>query len=228
MTEARSIEKTEGRATSPGEGVAHVRSAVERWRTWTGLVPLPVFLVLHLARELSRAFATDVTDLVRPAPSPFAQVTSVVLVWIPLLLHVALSLRTPSPRLVEDVPPLTRLLSRVSAWLSLAFLAYHGRVYTLAVWLEEAAAEDAGFRLLAELSSATAGVPIAAGVYLLGLFVTAAHAGLGVHRGLLAEGLLETPRKRRLSARACAASGAVSFAVGAAAVIRVASGTLLR
>jgi hypothetical protein len=228
MTEARSIEKTEGRAASSSEGVAHVRSAVERWRTWTGLVPLPVFLVLHLAHELSRAFATDVTELLRPAPSTFAQVTSVLLVWVPLGLHVALSIRAPSPPRAVDVPKPARLLSRVSGWLSLPFLVYHGRGYALAVWQEEAAAEDAGFRLLAELSSATAGVPLAAGLYLLGLLVTTSHAGLGVHRGLLTLGLLETQRKRRLSARACAASAALSFVLGATAVIRVASGTLLR
>jgi len=71
-------------------------------------------------------------------------------------------------------------------------------------------------------------VPLSGGLYLLGLLATASHAGLGVHRGLLVEGRLRTAEKRRLSARACALGSAVLFCAGAAAVIRVASGVLLR
>ncbi|RYZ08237.1 MAG: hypothetical protein EOO73_09250 [Myxococcales bacterium] len=214
--------------------MAHVRPAVERWVTWSGLIPLPAFLALHLAHELSWAFATEVSEVVRPAPTAFIRLTSFFLVWLPLAVHVALGCgrwvmgHAASAAPTGDVPAASRLVSRVTSLLSLAFLAYHGRTYSLTVWRGEAAAEDAGFRLLEELSSATSGVPLSGGLYLLGLLVTAAHAGLGVHRGLLLEGLLPTPGKRRLSARACALGSAISFCLGAAAVIRVASGVLLR
>lgn len=189
--------------------------------------------MLHLTSELSWAFATDVSDVVRPPPTSFAQLSAWVLVWLPLGLHVALGCgrwfvggvaRAPT----QDVPALALRVSRAASLLSLAFLAYHAREYSVLVWLGEAAAEDAGFRLLGELSSTTSGVPLSGGLYLLGLVVTVAHASLGVHRGLLLEGLLSTPRKRLLSARACALGGVLSFVAGAAAVIRVASGVLLR
>jgi hypothetical protein len=121
-----------------------------------------------------------------------------------------------------------RLLSRLTALLSLIFLAYHARTYALAVWLGSADARDAGFRLLSELSSTRFGAPVAAGAYLFGLLATIAHAALGVHRGLLAEGFLSQPARRRASARACAACGVACFCAGAAAVIRVASGLILR
>ncbi len=195
-------------------------------------MPLPAFLALHLLHELSAAFATDVSDVARATPSAFTQLTSVLLVWLPLALHVALGgarwLGRASPPAPRDVPPAPRLVSRVTSVLALAFLVFHAQGYALPVWLGEAAAEDAGFRLLAELSSTTWGVPVSGAVYLLGLLATVTHAGLGVHRGLLLEGRLGSPEKRRLSARACAACCVLVFWLGAAAVIRVATGVLLR
>lgn len=213
--------------------MAHVRPAVERWLTWSGLIPLPAFLALHLSSELSWALATDVSDVVRPTPTTFTQLSSLLLVWLPLGLHVILAVgRGLVGRAAEgaapDVPPSARLVSRVASGLSLAFLCYHARSCSLPVWLGEAAAEDAGFRLVAELSSVTGGVPVSGALYLVGLLATVAHACLGVHRGLLREGRLSTARKRRFSARSCAVLGALAFSLGAAAVIRVATGVLLR
>lgn len=224
---------TEDGAASKAEQLAHTRPAVERWLAWSGLVPLPAFLLLHLLREVSLAFANDVGDVVRPAPSVLARLTAWLLVWLPLAIHAALGVYLrlrgrPSPSPVSDVPRLARLVSRFAAVLALLFVAYHGRVYALAVWLGESDARDAGFRLLTELSSSRFGVPLASGAYVVGLLATAAHAGLGTHRTLLLEGLLDAPGKRQASARACAAFGVLLFALGAAAVIRVASGVLLR
>jgi hypothetical protein len=126
------------------------------------------------------------------------------------------------------VPTQSRQVSRVTSVVSLLFIAYHARSYGLLVWLGEADARDAGFRLLAELSSTTSGVPVFGGLYVLGLLATVTHAGLAVHRALVAEGLLASAARRRVSARACATFAALLFCVGAAAVIRVASGVLLR
>jgi succinate dehydrogenase cytochrome b subunit len=223
----------ESRTASSAEQLAHARPVVERCLAWSGLVPLPVFLLLHLAHELRLAFANDVSDVLRSAPGPFEKLTSLCLVWLPLALHLGiaavLQLSRRAPRaLLNDVPPVSRLLSRISSVLALAFLAYHANAFPISVWLGRAAAEDAGFRLLGDLSSTTSGVPLVAGLYLLGLVATVTHAALGVHRGLLAEGLLITAGKRRTSARACAGVGALLFCTGAAAVIRVASGVLLR
>jgi cytochrome c biogenesis protein CcdA len=81
--------------------------------------------------------------------------------------------------------------------------------------------------LVARLSATSWGVPLRGGAYLLGLAATVAHAGLAVHRALLREGFLRDARWRRRSAQLCAASAALLFTLGAAAVIRVASGTLL-
>jgi len=224
---------TETSAGSTAEQLAHARPAVERWLTWSGLIPLPVFLVLHLARELSLAFATDVAAVLRPPPSLVATVTGWLLVWAPLAAHVGLAAwLTLSARQrwspAGDVAATPRLLSRLTAVLSLIFLAYHARAYALPVWLGTADARDAGFRLLSELSSTRFGAPLAAAAYLFGLLATITHAALGVHRGLLAEGFLSQPARRRASARACAAGGVACFCVGAAAVIRVASGLILR
>lgn len=233
MTEARSIEGVRAESPTEAEDVAHVRPAVERWLTWSGLIPLPAFLVLHLLRELSLSFATDVTDVERAAPSWFGRLSMLLLVWLPLGVHVAAAIlrrvrRAPSPPARVDVPALPKQVSAVCSWLSLSFLLHHGFSFALPSWRTDIAAEDAGFRLLAELSGTTWGVPLSGAVYLLGLAVTVAHAGLGVHRGLLLEGLLRSSDQRRRSARACSVVAAACFGVGAAAVIRVASGVLLR
>ena len=226
------MEGSEQPAASGAEQLAHARPAVERWLAWSGLVPLPAFLMLHLTRELSLAFATDVTEVLRPTPSLFVIFTSVLLVWLPLGVHVTLgSVRLLSravPLLPGDVPAMARWVSRASAAVALAFLILHARSFSLAVWLGEAAPEDSGFRLVAELSSSHWGLPLLGAAYLLGLLATVAHASLGVHRGLLRVGLLSNASKRRASARWCAAFGSLAFCLGAAAVIRVASGVLLR
>jgi succinate dehydrogenase/fumarate reductase cytochrome b subunit len=229
------MQVTEEGAASKNTQLAHERPPVERWLSWSGLVPLPAFLFLHLARELQLAFHDDVSDVLRPAPSALGQLTACLLVWLPLLVHGALgtffllsSRRLSPPPDGGDVAAMPRLVSRISGALSLLFVVYHARSYPVAVWLDEADARDAGFRLLAELSSTRFGVPLLGGAYLLGLLATVTHAGLAVHRALVAEGLLATAARRQTSARACAAIGALLFGVGAAAVIRVATGVLLR
>jgi succinate dehydrogenase/fumarate reductase cytochrome b subunit len=214
--------------------VAHSRPAVERWFSLSGLVPLPVFLTLHLSRELALAFASDVSDLIRPAPGIGSILTGALLVWAPLLLHAALGVRLlvsgrglSRPEAGDDVPELALRVSRWTSVLALVFIAYHAREYPMAVWLAEADARDAGLRLVGRLSSTSLGVPLRAGAYLLGLAASVAHAGLAVHRALLREGWLSSVARRRASARLCAATSVLLFGLGAAAVIRVASGVLL-
>jgi len=224
---------TEDGAASNTPQLAHERPAVERWLSWSGLVPLPAFLLLHLCRELQLAFASDVSDVLRTAPGALTRVSSWLLVWLPLSVHGALGvyLVVSGRRLAAlpaDVPRLARLVSRWTSVVALLFVVYHARSYALPVWLAEADPRDAGFRLLAELSSTWFGVPVLGGVYLLGLLATVTHAALALHRALLTEGLLATAARRQASARTCAAFGVVLFAFGAAAVIRVASGLLLR
>lgn len=231
MTEARTISvKTTASST---EQLAQGRPAVERWLGWSGLLPLPAFLLVHLLSELRHAFANDVRDVARAAPGWLEAVACVAVVWLPLAVHVMLGVwllasgrrRAPSS---DDLPRLPRLLSRVCAALAGLFLLWHARRYALAIWLAEADARDAGFRLLAELSSTRFGLPLAAAGYLAGLLATCTHAGIGLHRALWAAGYLSSEARRGRSASACAAFGVVSFCLGAAAVIRVASGVLLR
>lgn len=227
------MQVTEDGAASKTTQLAHERPAVERWLSWSGLVPLPAFLLLHLSRELWLAFASDVSDVLRPAPSLLSQVSSWLLVWLPLCVHGVLGLYLALSRrrlsaLPADVPPLARVVSRVTSVIALLFVLYHAKSYALPLWLGEANPQDSGFRLLAELSSTRFGVPVLGGAYLLGLLATVTHAALAVHRALLAQGLLESASRRLASARACAAFGVVLFGLGAAAVIRVASGLLLR
>lgn len=228
------MQVTESSAAAKTEGVAHTRPSVERWLCWSGLLPLPAFLLLHLGRELSLATAKDVADVVRGTPSAFSVATSALLVWLPLTVHAALGVwsltsRHPAPAPVEhEVGPPARLVSRLCSAVALLFVLYHARHYPLATLLGEADARDAGFRLIGELSGTRWGVPLRGAAYLLGLGATVSHAGLGVHRALLRLGILDGEGRRKASARLCTVVAVLLFCVGVAAVIRVASGVLLR
>ena len=228
------MQVTEPSAAAKTEGVAHTRPSVERWLCWSGLLPLPAFLLLHLGRELSLATAMDVADVVRGTPSTFSVVTSALLVWLPLAVHATLgvwSLTSRGPALVvlePEVRPPARLVSRLCSAVALLFVLYHARYYPLSTMLGEADARDAGLRLIGELASTSWGVPLRGAVYLLGLGATIAHGGLGVHRALLRLGILDGASRRQASARLCTVVAVLLFCVGVAAVIRVASGVLLR
>lgn len=225
------MQGTEQSASAQAETLPRARPAVERWLTWSGLIPLPVFLLLHLSTELYRSFAADVSDWERAAPGGFQVVTVALLVWAPLCVHVGLGswlllMGRAQPR-ETDVARMPRVFSRVCALLALVFLLQHTRELVGAVWLGESDARDLGFVLLASLSSTRWGLPLHATVYLLGLLATLAHAALGTHRGLLGEGLLPSAASRRRSANCCATLAVLLFGVGAFAVIRVASGSFL-
>jgi hypothetical protein len=225
------MQGTEQSASAQAEQLARARPAVERWLTWSGLVPLPVFLLLHLSTELYRSFASDVSGWVRAEPGGFQVVTLALLVWAPLCVHLGLGswllLSGGSRPRVDDVARMPRVFSRVCALLALAFVLQHTRELAGAVWLGESDSRDLGFLLLTSLSSTRWGLPLHACAYLLGLLATLAHAALGTHRGLLGEGLLPSAASRRRSANWCATLAVLLFGVGAFAVIRVASGTLL-
>lgn len=227
------MQVTEPSAAAKTEGVAHARPSVERWLCWSGLLPLPAFLVLHLGRELSLSTATDVAELVRSAPSIFSVVTSALLVWLPLTVHAALGVwcltsERATVALEREVLAPARLVSRLCSVVALLFVLFHARHYPLAALLGEADARDAGFRLVAELAGTRWGVPLRGAAYLLGLAATVAHAGLGVHRALLRLNILDGEGRRQASARLCTVVAMLLFCIGVAAVIRVASGALLR
>jgi len=228
------MQENERNRTKAGEHLAHARPLVERCLVLTGLVPLPAFLVLHLTRELWLGSPADVSELIRAPREPLSQLTSVLLVWLPLAIHAALGawlLVTRRRLRFGDRKTAARWTTALSRWtgaFALLFILQHAREYPLAVLLGEADARDAGLRSIASLSATQYGFPLRSGFYLLGLAATATHAALGVHSALSALGVVKTERGRALSRRACAATGAAVFALGAAAVIRVATGVLLR
>ncbi len=149
----------------------------------SGVVPLGVFLVEYLwscARVLrsDRAFATDGQSLLLP-------VIEIVVVLLPLAFHVLYS----SQKLSE-----TRV-RRVSGGVALAFVGFH-------LWdlrgknLVRGLAGDAFYdALTARLSSTTAGLPLWALVYLVGIAATVFH---------FASGVSEFPRIWNDHARNCA------------------------
>ena len=202
----------------------------QRLHTWAGIVPLAGFLIVHLLAQApalwgARAYARAVGW----APWSASAVFEVVLVYVPLLLHVALGLRRARAGSRGPVPTPTARASALAQWLSAAvlvgFVLLHVWQFRARVWLGVISPADYYPELCASLSSTIwGGVPLVAIGYLFGVAAAAAHAANGLYRAGL--GLVSAARHRRWG-RCCAALGALVFVLGALIVIDLATGSVL-
>ncbi|MDB4994979.1 MAG: sdhA [Myxococcaceae bacterium] len=189
--------------------------ALRKLHALSGVVPLGVFLVEYLwssARALKndRSFSAD-------GPSLFLPVLEIVVVLLPLAFHVLYSSQVLSE---------TRL-RRASGFVALAFVGFY-------LWelrgqkLVHGLANDAFYDTLAgRLSSTTAGLPLWAVVYLVGVAAVVFHFASGL-AGVLAAWGTPTAEPPPAGARASwvpLALGVVLFCMGANTVLSFATGS---
>ncbi len=200
---------------------------------WAGLLPLAGYLLIHLVRQASvlwgqRAYSTwGVAE-----PTPWRLGLSIVLVYLPLLVHASLGLARLSRPV--DAPgeggwprPLGRALQQLSAAVLLVFLLVHLWQLSVPSWTGALAPSDYYPELCASLSSTRwGGIPWVAIGYLLGVAAAAQHGAQGLHHGLLALGVIR-PGRERIWARCCVALGLSLFGLGALIVIDLATGSVL-
>lgn len=183
-------------APGPSTEEAARRSPAELALAVTGAVPLPVFLVLHLAHEAWLSGARDVGEVLRPGAGALALGSSLLLVWVPLGVHALLGAWFALRGHARATPPAPSLLLKLSGLGALPFLAWHTATFLPAELGGPAASADAGFRLLEQVTAMPAGIAWNAFFYLFGLLATTLHAALGMERVLLGSGALRSLRAR--------------------------------
>jgi succinate dehydrogenase / fumarate reductase cytochrome b subunit len=207
-------------------------SAAKKLFSLTGVVPIGVFVMLHVgwyARALSGREALEAA-LVEPSPLLF--VLEVLFVWLPLAYHgvygtvVALSKQSlgQEPYVRRSV----HFLQRLSGLVVFAFLVYHGWQLRAPLALGSMTLEDVFPTLVSSMSSTTGlGVPLVAIVYLVGSAATAFHLARGLLAVCSTWGLLRSERSATIAAWACGLLGVALFCVVATTVIYLASGSHL-
>jgi len=215
-------------SASPTSSTAAVPAFVgvpvaDRLFSLTGLVPLGVFLIVHLwtqSRVLfgPRTFGSATTN------APLA-VLDVVLVLLPLVFHAAygafLTVKRRPLAAPRPYPRAIAILMRVSGGVALLFILAH--LYTTRITLAGARGGDLESVLAPRLASTTLGAPLVAIGYMTGLAGVTFHFVVGVW-GFFAS---RTSNVRRIAAYACAAVGLVAFGFGANVVTYLATGTRL-
>lgn len=196
--------------------------------TWTGVVPTGAFLALHLLRVGS--------DLPRVAVATWLSTpllaAELLLVWLPLALHAVYGFgivlgRAAAPSRSCLRTRWARGLLRGTGVLSAGAIvahAVHVRWPVLrGAWLPS----DVHARMIDALATTTAqGVPLAAAAHLLGTAVLVAHFTQGLFVAL-AERRIPNHVSRDKLLVSCAWGGVVLFALGALAVLRLATGSPL-
>lgn len=200
----------------------------------TGVVPLGIFLLLHLstnARALAGRQAFD--DAVASRNSlPFLLPLELVFVALPLLFHAGyglfLSFRgRPNVLTYPQAKNWGYLMQRVTGVATLLFVAAHLFQFRLQRVSGKLAEQDYYNELCASLSSTQAGVPWMALGYLLGLAACVFHFSNGLYGFCFSWGITRSRRATRISSALFGAVGVALFALGAAVVIYFATGSRL-
>jgi succinate dehydrogenase/fumarate reductase cytochrome b subunit (b558 family) len=205
---------------------------LRRLHSATGILPVGAFFVAHLwinARALQGAAPFErVTD--RLQHWPLLALLEVVLVYVPLTVHAALGARIvwqggPAlPRGPGDKPwavPLQRLTGVVS----LLFLLLHVWQFRIQLLLGNVTSADFFPLLCDRLSTTTsAGIPLNAALYLVGLAATSYHFANGVLGACYTFDVALARVRPRLVSACCTGVGMATFLVGASTVLYFATG----
>jgi succinate dehydrogenase / fumarate reductase, cytochrome b subunit len=199
-----------------------VSASVRKCFELLGVVPLGVYLVIHLAAYARVLFGASSFGV---AASPGFLLVDLFLLWLPLSIHAAIGLRLSfEPLKLQDAAERSRsLLLRVTGVLTLLFLLLH------ALWLRWPLISgalwpnDIGETSIALLSSTWNGFPVMAALHLIGLALVTSHFGWGLGRFLERWGILRGNWAR--PAASWFAAGL--FALGAATIVELATGSFV-
>lgn len=212
------------------------RSAWPWWvraQVWSGIIPLAGYLVLHLAAQ---AFVWGGGGAYERAMrvidgAPGMAALEVLVIYAPLAVHAGVGVwRLLSESTLYDAGWAGRSgwrLQHASGALLLVFLVVHGWQFRWRLWSGELARSDFYPLLCESLSSTTAyGVPLMALFYLCGVGAAAFHAAHGLFHAGQVLGWATGDRAVWLG-RACFSLGLLLFAIGAAIVVDLATGSVL-
>jgi succinate dehydrogenase / fumarate reductase cytochrome b subunit len=217
--------------TSPAAAVDRRAFVLRRVMSLTGVVPLGVFVLAHLAAMTAALRGPDAFSRALATPSPVRLGLEATLIGVPLLVHAGVGLAaTRSARVNVRAYPyssnLAWLLQRVTGLVVLAFLVLHVWEHRVKVLLGQADASDFHYQLVVSLSSTgPLGFPFHACFYLLGVGATAYHLANGLVGFAASFGLVTTRRGLRTLGLVAAALGTATFLVSAAVLLHLATGS---
>lgn len=199
-------------------------SALDAWFEATSVLPLAAFALFHVGTYAG--VLLGVRELGGPAsPSPLVLATEAALVWLPLAFHVAVAPGVWARRRREPAKDPSdrawRALHGLSGLALGAFLADHFVRFRLPILRGERYPSEALESLAGELSRTTFGVPLVAGLSVVGTLALGFHLGFGLWR-------ISERRPRLAAARAtrgaCVGIGVTTALVGVLCVVRLAAG----
>ena len=198
----------------------------ERYARWerafelTAVVPLAAFVLVHVldyARVLGGAQALGS----RRHPSAPLVVVELLLVWLPLVGHAALSFWIWRRRRATQVHSPTATAHRLAGVVTGVFLVDHFVRFRLPILRGVTHSGDSLVRLAAELSSTRGGVPWVAALHLAGVVGVAFHLTLGLLRIVARSERLRASRAARASSFA---AGVLAGLAGVLTILRLATG----
>lgn len=197
----------------------------------SGVVPVGIFLVLHLWTSSSALEGQASFDAAnKDARGPYQTVLQIVLVLFPLFFHALYGVKIAlEGRQNTNLYPYARnwmyAAQRVTGIAALAFIIWHLSEY----WIPRvsgAMEPEAFYPALCENLSATRfGIPLAALGYVFGIAACVFHFANGLWGFCLSWGITVSRRAQRLSATVFGLSGLVLFLLGANTAIYFATGS---
>lgn len=207
-------------------------SLAKRLHSLSGAVPLAIFVVVHLWVLASLVGSRELYDrqIGWLHGGPLLSFLELGLVLVPLAYHSvygvvrSLGPRDPSHAYSEDAMV---TVQRGSGFVVLVFVALHVWELRAQTWLHGLPVASYSTELVEHLSSTYFGVPLVALGYLVGTAATIVHLVSGLTSSLLTWGFATTPSAERGLRVVLRVAGALLFALAAAMVIQLATGTRL-
>lgn len=208
------------------------KESIRRWFRLTGVLPVGIFLVLHLwtsAAILTSRSAYD-AELVAVNGVPVIAVLELVLVFLPLAFHALFGIHLafrPDPGPHHYASDRLHLLQRITGLAALVFIGAHLWELRLQAFVGDLRPATYSTRLEEHLSSTTWGVPFVAIGYLLGVAACVFHLANGMTSYWSRSGRARAPHELRNARIGFAALGGLFFATSFLVVLQLATGTRL-
>ena len=210
-------------ATIAKKTVDHSAWAAKRLHSFVGIVPLGVYLVLHLSRNVTTLFGPEAFDAAVAATwqKSINYLWTVLLVYIPLIYHACYGLylvftgEKKSFSRYMNLESWRFILQRVSALGVLGFLCAHiflTRVHSMMNWVE------GGKITYGHFAEHMWHNPLTAPVYLLGILGVAYHLGNGFATFCISWGITTGQRGIAIAEKIGLAFGILLLILGYATV----------
>ena len=192
--------------------------ALRRLHSLTGVVPVGLYVLVHLGINSFAASGSEVYDAVAEALEslPYLIFVEIPLIWAPILFHalygVVIWIRgEPNPFQYAYANNWMYWLQRWSGILAIVFIGWHFWQTRLANYLYGVPVD---FRMMADILAQPGWLAF----YVVGLTAVAFHLANGLRTFLLTWGVVVGNRARRAASRAAIVFGVLVLAVSLAAV----------